>query len=76
MEHKSTKHKREMFHPCDVCDKAFKSVKILTKLNQHMSHHYSGHVYDCNGCGKYSGPVLYAKKAFIFQLGLPAKASL
>ena len=35
---------RERDHPCNVCDKAFKSLQMPNK--------HSGHVFSCKGCGK------------------------
>ena len=40
---------RERVHPCNVCDKAFKS---LPTPNQHKIWQHSGHVFVCKGCGK------------------------
>ena len=40
---------RERVHPCNVCDKAFKSLKTP---NQHTLWQHSGHVFVCKGCGK------------------------
>ena len=42
-------HKRERVHPCNVCDKAFKS---LPTPNQHTIWQHSGHVFVCKGCSK------------------------
>ena len=40
---------RERVHPCNVCDKAFKSLQMPSKYRiwQH-----SGHVFACKGCDK------------------------
>ena len=40
---------RERVHPCNVCDKAFKSLQMLS---QHKIWQHSGNVFVCKGCGK------------------------
>ena len=41
---------RERVHPCNVCDKAFKSLQMPS---QHNIWQHSGNVFACKGCGKY-----------------------
>ena len=43
---------RERVHPCNVCDKAFKSLQIPS---QHKVWQHSGHVFACKGfCKKFN----------------------
>ena len=42
-------HKREGVHHCNVCDKAFKSLRTF---NQHQILQHSGNVFVCKGCDK------------------------
>ena len=44
---------RERVHPCNVCDKAFKSLQMLS---QHKIWQHSGNVFACKGCGKKFNP--------------------
>ena len=39
---------RERVHPCNVCDKAFKSLQMLSQ--------HSGNVFSFKGCGKKFNP--------------------
>ena len=42
-------HKKERVHPCNVCDKA---VKSLQRTNQHTIWQHSGQMFAWKGCGK------------------------
>ena len=44
---------RERVHPCNVCDKTFKSLQMPS---QHKIWQHSGHVFACKGCGKKFNP--------------------
>ena len=44
---------RERVHPCNVCDKAFKSLQMPS---QHKIWQHSGHVFAGKGCGKKFNP--------------------
>ena len=44
---------RERVHPCNVCDKTFKSLQMLSK---HKIWQHSGNVFTCKGCGKMLNP--------------------
>ena len=44
---------RERVHPCNVCNKAFKSLQMPS---EHKIWQHSGHVYACKGCGKKFNP--------------------
>ena len=44
---------RDRVHPCNVCDKAFKSLQMPS---QHKIWQPSGHAFACKGCGKKFNP--------------------
>ena len=46
-------HERERDHPCNVCDKSFKSLQMPS---QHKIRQHSGYVFSCKGCGKKCNP--------------------
>ena len=44
---------RKRVHPCNVCDKAFKSLPMTS---QHSIWQHCSHVFACKGCGKKFNP--------------------
>ena len=50
---KAQERERERVHPCNVCQKAFKSLQMLS---QHKIWQHSKNVFACKGCGKKFNP--------------------
>ena len=57
-------HKRKRGHPCNISDKAFKSLRTPT---QHTIWQHSGHAFVCKGFGKKKrAEILYSIRNLLF----------